>query len=581
MDSSRGFTRRTGLRATAGLVAGAALSSSSPLLSSAAAAGLRGPESLPDPGRPAGEPTDALPFDHIVIVMMENHSFDNYLGMLPRRGGSAAIDGFSFDAPGNPTNSNPVNGGYITVQRAPSLCQPSGPSQGWTTTHKQIDGGRMDGFGRGASACMLYWDEQDIPFYHSLARSFTVGNRWFCSAPCQTYPNRRFMLAGTAFGLISTDVASVTQSPPNGTIFDRLAAYNISWRDYYSDVPAVAVIEPIVTKYPSNIVPVGQFFADCAAGTLPSVSFVDSDIGVAGVVGDNVIGAVPAPFAAETGHQVTAQGSGSEEGPGDITLGETFVAGVVNAVLSSPAWPRTLLLWTYDEHGGYYDHVPPPAAIPPDSIKPQLGPDDSPGGYDIYGPRVPAVVVSPYSKPGGVSNTVCDHTSILATIQAKWNLPAMTMRDANANTMADFLTAKPSLLEPPSLAGAHDLAQSEANCSRAEPVFKVHPGAPPQIPSATIVDAAQHLVVRFYGRRHPLRGVLIVLYTTRGKLDHLAIELLRGRHVIAEASVAHLGTARHRVVLKHPLGSHLPPGRYTLRVRRAARTLISRRVHVG
>jgi phospholipase C len=575
------FTRRTGLRATAGLLAGATMSSQSPLLSRAAAAGLRGPGSLPDPSRPAGEPTEALPFDHIIVVMMENHSFDNYLGMLPRSPASAAVDGFTLDAAGRPINSNPVKGGYITVQRAPSLCQPPGPSQGWTTTHKQIDGGRMDGFARDSPACMLYWDEQDIPFYHSLARAFTVGNRWFSSAPCQTYPNRRFMLAGTAFGLISTDVNSVSETPPNGTIFDRLAAHNVSWRDYYSDIPAVAVIDSIVTTYPSNIVPLSQFFADCAAGTLPSVSFVDSDIGVAGVAGDNVIGAIPAPFAAETGHQVSAQGSGSEEGPGDITLGETFVASVVNAVLKSPAWPRTLLLWTYDEHGGYYDHVPPPAAIAPDSIKPRLGPDDSPGGYDIYGPRVPAVVVSPYSKPGGVCNTVCDHTSILATIQAKWNLPAMTMRDANANTMADFLTARPMLLEAPALAAAHDLADSEAHCSRAEPVFAVHPGAPPELPSVTIVDRAQHLVLRFYGRRHPLQGVLVSIYTTRGTLDHLVIELLRGRRVIARAAVAHVGPARHRVVLKHPLGSQLPAGRYTLRVRRAGRTLISRRVHLG
>jgi phospholipase C len=122
-------------------------------------------------------------------------------------------------------------------------------------------------------------------------------------------------------------------------------------------------------------------------------------------------------------------------------------------VLHSPAWPRTLLIYTYDEHGGYYDHVPPPAAIPPDSIPPALGPEDVPGGYDIYGPRVPGIVASPYSKPNAVTNVVHDHTSVLATIEAKWNLPALTYRDANANTVEDFLDlANPAFLEPPTIA---------------------------------------------------------------------------------------------------------------------------------
>jgi phospholipase C len=111
----------------------------------------------------------------------------------------------------------------------------------------------------------------------------------------------------------------------------------------------------------------------------------------------------------------------------------------VEAVLQSPAWGRTLLIYTYDEHGGYYDHVTPPAVIPPDDIEPNLQSGDPPGAYDMYGPRVPAVVVSPYSRPGGASNVICDHTSVLATIETKWNLPALTRRDANADTVMDFL----------------------------------------------------------------------------------------------------------------------------------------------
>jgi phospholipase C len=132
--------------------------------------------------------------------------------------------------------------------------------------------------------------------------------------------------------------------------------------------------------------------------------------------------------------------------------GENWAYSAVEAVLHSPAWPRTLLVYLYDEHGGYYDHVSPPAAIAPDSIPPQLAPGDVPGGYDAYGPRVPAVVVSPYSRPNATTNVVHGHTSVLATIEAKWNLPALSYRDANAAAVLDFLdTSAAALLEPPAI----------------------------------------------------------------------------------------------------------------------------------
>ncbi len=226
---------------------------------------MRQPDSLPDPTRPAGSPTAALPFDHIVCLMQENHSFDNYFGMLPRRGQPKA-DGFTFDMHGTPLNSNPYKGGIARVLHAPTSCQPSDVSQSWNATHQEIDHGKMDGFARTIPGQMYYYDEQDIPFYYSFAKTFTLGNRWFCSAPCQTYPNRRFYLAGTAFGLISTDNASVNQVPPNGTIFDRLNAHNISWKDYFVDVPGTGVIDEICISNPDKMAPISQFFADCKSG---------------------------------------------------------------------------------------------------------------------------------------------------------------------------------------------------------------------------------------------------------------------------------------------------------------------------
>ena len=177
---------------------------------------------------------------------------------------------------------------------------------------------------------MAYWDDTDLPFYYSLANTFCLANRWFCSAPCQTYPNRRFLLAGTAFGLISTDTSSITQNPPNGTIFDRLNAHSISWRDYFTDVPGdrrdrVGPAEQscrILLRSTSSTLTARR-------ATCQPVSFVDSDIGVAPVAAGAIARTVQR-------HRWTALEQNQDEENGDLSLGENFVSGVVNAVLRSP-----------------------------------------------------------------------------------------------------------------------------------------------------------------------------------------------------------------------------------------------------
>src|SRR5205807_7148496 len=245
--------------------------------------------------------------------------------------------------------------------------------------------------------------------------------------------------------------------PPNGTIWDRLHAYGISWRNYFTDLPSVGVIGSTVETYPQNLSPIAQFFSDCAAGSLPSVCIVDPEFGVAGEVGGPLSQLPPLK---PLGEKLSDTG-GSEENPQDMAYGEYWASQIVKAILASPAWPRTLVIYTYDEHGGYYDHVPPPAAIVPDDIPPKLGPNDVQGGYDIYGPRVPAVVLSPYSKPNAVTGVVHDHTSFLATAEAKWNLPRLTYRDANARTVMDFLNREsPAFLNPPTIADAPAPAQA-------------------------------------------------------------------------------------------------------------------------
>jgi phospholipase C len=217
----------------------------------------------------------------------------------------------------------------------------------------------------------------------------------------------------------------------------------------------------IVEKYLDHLALIDQFYADCAAGTLPAVSFVDPEFGVLSEIG-SALESVPLVkwLLDHLGARPQAVG-GSEESPQDMYYGEKWAHEVVEAVLRSPAWSRTLLIYTYDEHGGYYDHVPPPKAIPPDSIPPDLGPTDIPGHYDMYGPRVPAVVASPHAKPHAVTDVVHDHTSVLATIESKWNLPALTYRDANAATVMDFLDLTQSpFATPPSIQGPSDTGPS-------------------------------------------------------------------------------------------------------------------------
>ena len=252
-------------------------------------------------------------------------------------------------------------------------------------------------------------------------------DRWFASCPAQTHPNRRYLQAATSVGLVETDVQKVLETPdaPNGTIWDRLNDIGVTWGDYAYDLPDVALFPRLLLSNASRLHTIPDFLADCATGNLPAVSIVSP------------------------GTQ-----SFSEEPPADIRRGEAFTAMLVDAVMNAPTWSSTVMFFMYDEHGGFYDHVPPPAAVPPDDIPPQISVEhgDRPGAFDRYGVRVPAVVISPFARPGHVSHVVHDHTSVLRFIETKWNLGAMTYRDANASDLLDTLDlTTPHFSEPPTL----------------------------------------------------------------------------------------------------------------------------------
>lgn len=385
---------------------------------------LRLPDSLPHPRLPAG--TDTIPeIEHVVVLMMENHSFDDHFGMLGRG------DGFTRTPGGKPINCNPgPDNDYIVTFPLPNTVTPldSDISQSWDQSHLCWADGTNLGFAQNCGpASMGHFTKELLPFYYSLASQFPIGDRYFCSVMAQTYPNRRFLIAGTALGDVSTNSSGISSTDaPNGTIFDRLDAFGITWKDYYPDIPTAALFLPNYLNNQTNgkMAPINQFLTDAAAGQLPQFSLVDPYVNY------------------------------SEES-GDVSIGEAYAARIINAVLEAPTWSKTAMILVYDEHGGWYDHVPPQPAVRPDDVPPEITvPPDQPGAYDYTGFRVPCVVMSPYAKQDFVSHVVYDHTSILKFVETKWNLPAMTYRDANAQDMLDFLdvhTKRPPFAEPPTL----------------------------------------------------------------------------------------------------------------------------------
>ena len=375
--------------------------------------------------------------------MMENHSYDNYLGLLSRG------DGFTRGTDGKPTDANPDAAGQpLRAFHMANTCQlPKQPSQAWNASHQQFADGAMNGFVQSDSGpvAMGYFTGDDIPFYYGLASTFPVCDQWFASCLAQTFPNRRFLLAATSQGTINNDFSFVTNGPPpaGGTIMELLNKHNIPWRDYYTSLPTVGLYLPVLNANAEKAVKIDQFFTDAAAGALPAFCLVEPDF-------DRM----------------------SEENSEDITLGEAFSSKVIQAVMHGPGWAKTLLVWCYDEHGGYYDHVAPPVAIAPDSIAPMISASDRPGDFARYGFRVPAAIVSPFAKRDYVSHVVHDHTSILKLVERKFNLPALTARDANADDLLDSLDFDhdPAFLTPPSLPAPHNPDGITPLCTAAGPV---------------------------------------------------------------------------------------------------------------
>jgi phospholipase C len=403
------------------------------------AAGALPAETLPPGGRHGSQ----IPIDHIVVLMQENRSFDHYFDRLFREG--APPERRLAPLPPNP---DPTGGPPIHPFPKTALCDVADVSHSWNASHAQWNDGENDGFTTtnavaqdpSGSRALGTYGSADLPYYYALYATFAMSDRHFSSLLGPTYPNRLFLFAGTSFGHVHNDFPA-TNDQYGPSIFDRLTDAGISWKVYFSDLPFTSLLAKVRTVRPTRSVSIDDFYADAAAGTLPQVAFVE-----------------PRYFGGPNEES-------DEHPPANPQAGQAFVADVVRALFESPLWPHTAMFLTYDEHGGYYDHVPPPRACVPGDQPPILQPGDVAADFDRYGFRVPFVVVSPYARPRFLSHRVQDHTSILRFIETRFDLPALTARDANADPLLDlFDFESPAFLTPPTLPEATLDPEQAAAC---------------------------------------------------------------------------------------------------------------------
>ena len=397
-----------------------------------------------------------IPINHVIVIMQENRSFDHYLGRLVAQGYyqpgdfSAQPDGgvgsgfaHSDQLDGLPPGwTNPdENGNPVPPHLDDSQCY--GVNHGWNEMHDQWNNGAMDRFvinnNPNGQRAMYYEDDTVIPFYYALATTFSLGDQYHASVLSSTWPNRYYLMAATSFGIGDNSFCTLDSAAhPVTQIFSQLTAGGHTWMDY-TDGPHQVMFFSYFGLRSSTFRHLGtvqcDLMRDIQNGTLPDVSIV---------MGDEVNGT-------------------TDEGPSALAgIGGQWVEGIVRALFQSPSWHDTALFITYDENGGLADHVPPPPACEPDALAPHSGDGTAlPGRFDRLGVRVPFIVVSPYARQHFVSHTVYDHTSITRFIEARFGLPAMTHRDANATPPMDvFDFTNPPFMTPPTI-GAHTVVPPE------------------------------------------------------------------------------------------------------------------------
>ena len=416
------LSRREFIRLSAAAGGAVALGSAGARLARSAAA----PVTLPAPGRSG--------IQHVVVVMMENRSFDHFLGWLP--GANGRQDGLIYnDSQGVAHATAPLAPDY----QGCGLTDPNHSYEGGrveyngsiTSTNGPCNGFRFAGANPNDNFSIGYYQAKDLAFFGQAAPLWNVCDNYFAGIMAETYPNRFHMHAAQTDRLHNTTTISTLP-----TIWDNLASHGLSGRYYYSDIPFLALWG---TKYLGISQPFPQFLADAAAGELPTVSYIDPRF-----------------------EDESSGTSGDDHDHADIRNGEAFLNQVYNAVTSSPNWPSTILIINYDEWGGFFDHVPPPLApIPPATQTASMSTSTDGTGFlppnsttldGRLGFRTANMIVSPWSPRGVVNHQQFDHTSILNMIAWRWNLPFLTVRDQTANNIANTLNfAAPKNLSYPTI----------------------------------------------------------------------------------------------------------------------------------
>lgn len=421
--------------------------------------------------------------DHFVVLMLENRSFDNLFGKLyTGRGDFNGLNGTESN-PGDAQNTLSV----WSDGASSGICLPDpDPGELFDDINQQIFGSSMpqgtasmSGFalnykknGGDPKNIMHYFQPAQIPALSALAKSYAVCDEWYASAPCQTWPNRFFVHTGTANGYSNNSPAHFPYMMP--TIFGELDDHvPFDWKIYYHDIPHSLVLSRLWCRL-DHFKLFEDFLEDARTGRLPSYAFIE-----------------PRYFA-------DAEWPNDMHPPHNVGYGDALVATIYNALLNSVAWPKTLLVVIFDEHGGCFDHVAPPSAVPPSQPQPGQG-----FAFDRYGVRVPAVVVSPLISPGTVFRSASqpfDHTSIIKTLRRRFGIAApLSARDAGAPDLGQVLD-----LDAPSDAGrqpvsALELAPDPAALMRAkiEPMndFQraMHGAAACLAPLAQGLDIDQHI----------------------------------------------------------------------------------------
>ena len=395
-----------------------------------------------------GNGTGLAAIEHIVVLMLENRSFDHMLGYLYADSGNVSPVGHPFEGLSGTescpdSNGNPVAVYPITPAAPHAYFMPGAdPGEGYLATNHQLWGSNtapasgtpatMRGFvkdfaytinwetndkwtivpGTTADWIMGCFTPQALPVISALAKGYAVCDHWYASATTETLPNRAFALAGTSQGHM--DDHTKTYTCPS--IFGALTKEGVSWHVFgYTKQPLTRADFPDITSADaSHFGLFTDFTAAAAAGTLPAFTFLE-------------------PSWSSTGN--------SQHPNYDVALGEQLIHDTYEALRSGPGWNQTLFVLTYDEHGGCYDHVPPPwGATAPDNSAGEFG-----FAFDRFGVRVPTVLISPLIAPGTVyrvpdGTTPLDHTSLLKTIEQRWNLQPLTARDAAAPGFGDVLT---------------------------------------------------------------------------------------------------------------------------------------------